>query len=73
MSADQDHTLLRCPHSRSALVQDAETLVCIDVECRRQFDIQSGIPVMLPDSSRVLSVDDWQAVMDRAEHGSKET
>lgn len=68
-----DNSLLRCPHSRSTLVRDGETLVCIDAECRRQFDIQSGIPVMLPDSSRVLSVDDWQTIMDRTNHSSEES
>jgi uncharacterized protein YbaR (Trm112 family) len=61
-----------CPKSRSALVADGDTLVCVDPDCRLQFDIQDGIPVMLPDEARVLSREDWQSIMDRTGNSSHE-
>ena len=54
----------RCsPKSRSALVADGDTLVCADPDCRLQFGIQDGIPVMLPDEARDLSLEDWQSII----------
>lgn len=70
---DQNLSRLRCPLCHTPLVRDDETLACVEAECRMLFDIESGIPVMLPDSSRVLSADDWQSVMDRAGHSSDES
>lgn len=73
MTMDRIFSQLRCPHSQTLLVRDGDALVCVDGECRMLFDIESGIPVMLPDSSRVLSPDDWQSAMDRAGRSSEES
>jgi len=55
----------RCPRSRSGLVVDGNSIVCVDPDCRLRFEIQDGIPVMLPDDAVELSIADWQSVMSR--------
>jgi len=57
--------ILVCPQSHSELVLDEEKLICTDLECRLQFDIQDGIPVMLVDEAQQLSDHDWHAAMNR--------
>ena len=55
--------VLLCPQSKSKLVLDGESLVCVDPECRLQFQIRDEIPIMLIDEATELSVKDWEAVM----------
>ena len=55
--------VLLCPQSKSKLVFDGESLVCVDPECRLRFQIRDGIPIMLIDEATELSVEDWEAVM----------
>ncbi|MCC7422577.1 MAG: hypothetical protein IT428_20035 [Planctomycetaceae bacterium] len=57
--------LLRCPKSRSELVQDGDGLVCVDPNCRLKFAVRDNIPIMLIDEATELSVDEWKAVMQR--------
>lgn len=59
--------ILVCPESRAPLVLDGETLVSTDRSTRRRYRVEDGIPIMLIDESEVLPVDEWQAIMDRAE------
>lgn len=72
MTFDPDGRFRCCPASYSALVSDGETLVCTDPECRMQFDIEAGIPVMLPGEARVLSLEEWQSIMTRTGNDSHE-
>ncbi|MCH7688529.1 MAG: hypothetical protein IH899_17915 [Planctomycetes bacterium] len=55
--------VLLCPNSNSKLILDGESLVCIDSECRLQFQIRDEIPIMLLDEATELSVEEWKAVM----------
>ncbi len=59
--------LLVCPASRSALVLDGDSLVCVDPQCRRRYAIRDDIPIMLVDEADELSPDDWGDVMQRHE------
>ena len=45
--------ILVCPQSKTALVRDGESLVCLDEDCRLRYDIQEGIPIMLVDDAWV--------------------
>lgn len=62
--------LLRCPKSRSPLVQDGDSLVCSDPECRLRFGIRDDIPGMLIDDATELTGEEWRGVMQRCEPGS---
>jgi uncharacterized protein YbaR (Trm112 family) len=55
--------LLRCPESRSPLIQDGDTLVSTHAESRRRYSIEEGIPNLIIDDSVVLDVDAWVAIM----------
>jgi uncharacterized protein YbaR (Trm112 family) len=55
--------LLRCPKSRSELVQDGDGLVCTDSNCRLKFVVRDDIPIMLVDEATELSHEQWEAVM----------
>ena len=54
---------LLCPKSKSTLIVDGESLVCVDPECRLQFQIRDEIPNMLLDEATELSLEEWEAVM----------
>jgi uncharacterized protein YbaR (Trm112 family) len=58
-------SLLVCPGSRSKLVQDADSLVCLNPDCRLKYAIRDDIPIMLVDEAVKLSPDEWGAVMQR--------
>ncbi len=55
--------VLLCPKSKSKLILEDESLVCVDSECRLQFQIRDEIPIMLLDEATELSVEEWEAVM----------
>lgn len=57
--------ILRCPNSLSPVVQEGDSLVCIDPECRLQYAIMDGIPNMLVEDATELPVDSWQEMMSR--------
>jgi uncharacterized protein len=57
--------LLVCPGSRTKLIQDADSLVCLDVGCRLKFPIRDDIPIMLVDEALKLSPEDWGDIMQR--------
>lgn len=58
--------ILVCPESRARLVLDGETLVSTDRATRRRYRIEDGFPILLIEESEVLTVDEWQAALDRA-------
>jgi len=58
--------LLVCTKCRSALVRDADKLICVTPECRTQFRIRDEIPNMLLEDAVVATAPDWGAVMQRA-------
>lgn len=57
--------LLVCPGSRSKLIQEGDSLVCLDAMCRLKFAIRDDIPIMLVDEAVKLSPEDWGNVMQR--------
>jgi uncharacterized protein len=57
--------LIVCPGSRSKLVQDGDSLVCVDSECRLKYEIRDDIPIMLVDEAVKLSPEKWADVMHR--------
>jgi uncharacterized protein YbaR (Trm112 family) len=61
----EHENLLVCPGSRSKLVQEGDSLICLDAACRLQFAIRDNIPIMLVDEAVKLSPDEWGSVMQR--------
>jgi hypothetical protein len=57
--------ILVCPRSRSELVLEDDALVSVDPECRLSYEIRDGIPIMLVEEADELSVEQWQAIMQR--------
>ena len=55
--------ILLCPKTKTKLILDGESLICIDSECRLQFPIRDEIPIMLIDEATELPVEEWEAVM----------
>jgi len=56
-------TILVCPESKSLLVIDEQSLICLDPDCRLNYEIRDGIPIMLVEEARQLSFADWGAIM----------
>ena len=63
--------LLVCPSSRTPLIQDADSLVCLNPDCRLKYAIRDDIPIMLVDEAVKLSTDDWGAIMQRHSRDAK--
>jgi uncharacterized protein len=63
--------LLVCPGSRSKLVQEGDSLVCVDAGCRLKFAIRDDIPIMLVDEAVQLQSEEWGSVMQRHARDSK--
>jgi len=61
---------LVCPDTKSPLVHEGDTLVSIDPETRRRYNIVDGIPVMLVKESEILEEDEWRGIMEK--HGKLE-
>lgn len=59
--------ILVCPQSKTALVRDGDTLVCLDENCRLSYEIQEGIPIVLVDDATELAREAWDEVMARHE------
>ena len=57
--------LLVCPGSRSKLIQEADSLICLDRACRLKFAIRDDIPIMLVDEAIKLSPEEWGHIMER--------
>lgn len=57
--------ILVCTKCRSPLVQDGETLVSVNPECRLKFEIRDGIPNMLLEEAQILPMEQWSDVMRR--------
>ncbi len=61
--------ILCCPETKADLVLDGNTLVSTDKETRRRYRIEDDIPIMLLDESEQLSLEEWEAIMQK--HGKK--
>jgi uncharacterized protein YbaR (Trm112 family) len=59
--------IIRCPKSKAPLVHDGDWLVSTDPACRLKYEIKQDIPVLIPEESTELSLEEWQAIM--ARHG----
>ena len=57
--------LLVCPASRSPLVQEGDSLVCVDAGCRLKFAIRDEIPIMLIDEATKVPSEEWDKIMQR--------
>lgn len=57
--------LLVCPGSRSKLLQEGDSLICLDPACRLKFAIRDEIPIMLADEAIKLSPEEWGTIMER--------
>jgi uncharacterized protein YbaR (Trm112 family) len=55
--------ILVCPGSRSKLVQEGASLVCVDPGCRLKYAIRDEIPIMLVDEAVKLSPEEWAGIM----------
>lgn len=51
--------ILACPDCKKPVVRDGSHLICANGECRRRYQIEDEIPVMLIDESEVLNPEDW--------------
>ncbi len=63
--------LLVCPGSRTPLIQDGDSLVCLNPDCRLKYAIRDDIPIMLVDEATKLSPDDWGTIMQRHARDAK--
>ena len=61
--------ILACPKCKSSLIQQADSLICTNAECRLQFAIEDDIPVMLVEEAKELSQEQWAQLV----QGSQET
>ena len=57
--------ILVCPKSKSKLVMQDASLICVDPDCRLRYDIRDGIPIMLIEEATELSSEDWKATMQK--------
>jgi len=55
--------LLVCPVTKAELVRHRDQLVSTDKATRRAYSIADGIPDMLIEHSRELSLDEWDQAM----------
>lgn len=58
-------TVLVCPKSKVALVQEGDSLISTDPTCRLRYAIADGIPNMLVEEATQLSAEEWSAIMQR--------
>ncbi len=61
--------ILCCPESKADLILENNFLVSTDKATRRRYKIENDIPIMLIDESEQLSLEEWQAIMQK--HGKK--
>lgn len=52
--------IIACPECRSGLIPYEEFLVCVNTLCRRQYPVQTNIPMLIPEMSEVLGPDKHQ-------------
>ena len=61
--------MMACPVAHTPLVQVGEWLYSTDRETRRKYPIRDGFPVMLIDESEVVSPEEFDRVMAKADRG----
>ena len=57
--------ILVCPQSKSKLVMEDQSLICVDPDCRLCYEIRDDIPIMLIEEATKLSPEDWGATMQK--------
>lgn len=57
--------ILVCPQCKADLLHDGNLLVCVNPETRLSYPIVDDIPRLLADEAKVLSAEEWGAVMQR--------
>jgi len=58
--------ILACPACRAAVVESDDQILCTSKDCRRQYAVSEGIPVMLIDESIQLDTQAWQQAFQKA-------
>jgi uncharacterized protein YbaR (Trm112 family) len=61
--------ILACPLSKAPVVLDGERLVSTDVETRRAYRIEDGIPIMLVEEGTELSASEHSEILKK--HGAE--
>lgn len=59
--------ILCCPDSKADLVLEGDFLISTDPKTRRKYRIEDDIPVMLIDESEIMTVEEWEKIMEK--HG----
>jgi uncharacterized protein YbaR (Trm112 family) len=55
--------ILVCPACKTPVFEADSALFCTNGDCRRRYNIQDEIPVLLVDESTVLDSADWLEAM----------
>lgn len=52
--------ILACPVCKTTVIQKEEALICKNPQCRKQYRIEDGIPVMLQEEATTLDQQTWK-------------
>ena len=63
---EKSRSCLVCPKCHSDLVMDGDSLVCTHPDVRLRYPILEDIPRLLADEAEELTLEAWQAAMQRA-------
>ncbi|VVB53925.1 Uncharacterised protein [uncultured archaeon] len=63
--------ILACPVCKTHVKQVGVSLVCENKSCRRTYKVEDDVPIMLPDSGRVLPEGEWKKIMGSLQKGDK--
>ncbi len=63
--------ILACPDCLSPVFLVGESIQCSNPDCRRQYMIRDGIPVMLIDESKVLEPVEFEEAKKRRDQDPK--
>ena len=53
--------ILACPLCKTKVLEIGDTLLCANRECRRQYAVTDGIPVMLIDEATILDSSEYDS------------
>lgn len=62
--------LLVCPQCRAELAHVADAYICRAAACRRSYPVVENIPKFLIDDARVLTLEEWRAVVPQNGNGT---
>ncbi|MCX7048610.1 MAG: hypothetical protein NTX50_24375 [Candidatus Sumerlaeota bacterium] len=53
--------ILACPSCKKPVVLEGVALTCVNGDCRRRYQVEDDIPIMLIDKAQTLSPEEWRA------------